>query len=419
MKFIVLIVFSAMCLVSDPSNAGFLGDFKKTVKSAGNVLKKIPKVVVPLQPAIDIVRGKKSPDQAVRGLVNDTGQLLQSGTEVLRTTDLAVSQTFQKAAALIPGDAGRIVYEIVEGPNRYLRELAFTATGAAAAVLQGQDPLIAVTLPVAAAIRDSRNQFYPQSKPLSEDVKSVLAPIIPAQILSRARIATGRVSISLPTAISAIGSLFNRERDAVTLDDVIVFINEPDFDSFSGMMLLVHELYHVYQYESWGVELFAYRYVKNYGRVEGEAEQAEEHGKQYVGQIRGGNVRVVSGGAFTKPVASVSKTVRTPLGTTNIFVPASRSERLNSFGNIPLTDRCMINGEFLVVNGANVVMSVNQSGMAIGRRVNPLNLDCIFDLTNQFNGARFCVQRGSGLVYAGAPIPVGRCQQCNNRQCIN
>lgn len=398
------------------SNAGLLDDVGDFLDDAVDVVADIPKVVVPLQPTIDIIRGKKSPDEAISGLVNDAGQLLQDGTQVIRTADRAVNQTFAEAVDAVGGDIGTIIYEVAFGGQRYMSEAVFTSADAAGQILQGEDPAIIIGLPLAAAIRDSRNKFAGSARPLPDKVKQVLAPIIPASVLNRARITTGSVKISLPTAISAIGPVFADEKDAVTLDDTIVYLSEPNFNTQSGMLLLVHELYHVYQYEQWGVDLFAYRYLKNYARVEAEAEQAEQHAASYIGQALGGSpfsaASIVAGHQVTR-----QQIVQTPMGPTTIYVPTTQNQFMTSISAAPLTDRCVVNGEHVVVDAMNSVFSISQGGLRVGQRLPPLHPACFFDLISVSN-ARYCVQRNSGYVFAETPYPVGACQPCNGPQCF-
>ncbi|MEO9898474.1 MAG: hypothetical protein ABJD13_16005 [Paracoccaceae bacterium] len=398
------------------SQAGLLDDVGDFLEEAVDVVADIPKVVLPLQPAIDIVRGKKNPDEAISGLVNDAGQLLQDGTQVIRTVDRAVNQTFAEAVDAVGGDIGTIIYEVTFGGQRYMSEAVFTSADAVGQVLQGEDPAILIGLPLAAAIRDSRNKFAGSAQPLPDQVKQVLAPIIPASVLNRARITTGTVKISLPTAISAIGPVFADEKDAVTIDDTIVYLSEPDFNTQSGMLLLVHELYHVYQYEQWGVDLFAYRYLKNYARVEAEAEQAEQHAASYIAQALGGSAfsaaSIVAGHQLTQ-----QQTIQTPMGPTTIYVPTTQNQFMASISAAPLTDRCVVNGEHVVVNVTNSVFSISQGGLMVGQRLPPLHPACFFDLVSISN-ARYCVEINSGYVFAETPYPVGVCQPCNGPQCF-
>ena len=61
--------------------------------------------------------------------------------------------------------------------------------------------------------------------------------------------------------------------DAITLDYVIVFANEED--ALNNEVGWVHELTHVRQYQDWGVQGFAIRYIRSHSSVEKEAYNEE------------------------------------------------------------------------------------------------------------------------------------------------
>lgn len=61
--------------------------------------------------------------------------------------------------------------------------------------------------------------------------------------------------------------------DAITLDYVIAFANEED--ALDNVVGWVHELTHVRQYQDWGVQGFAVRYIRSHSLVEREAHDEE------------------------------------------------------------------------------------------------------------------------------------------------
>ncbi len=62
------------------------------------------------------------------------------------------------------------------------------------------------------------------------------------------------------------------DRAAITLNEVVVFAREAD--ARGDAALWAHELWHVQQFTSWGVDDFAVRYVRDFRAVESEAEKA-------------------------------------------------------------------------------------------------------------------------------------------------
>lgn len=104
-------------------------------------------------------------------------------------------------------------------------------------------------------------------------VRNDLAGFIPDHILdmARFRIGGGGDLTLQANAIRYVGAV------AITLDYVIVFRDQDD--AFHNPVLWVHELTHVMQYQDWGMQEFARRYVKNYPLVEKAAYDAE---KRYI-----------------------------------------------------------------------------------------------------------------------------------------
>lgn len=70
---------------------------------------------------------------------------------------------------------------------------------------------------------------------------------------------------------------------AVTLDDVIVFQNRDE--ALEDPKLWAHELKHVMQFEEWGVQGFATRYLSDYNAVENEAWEYRWQFMKYAGLI--------------------------------------------------------------------------------------------------------------------------------------
>jgi hypothetical protein len=101
-------------------------------------------------------------------------------------------------------------------------------------------------------------------------VRNGLRSYFSASALRRAKYTVGVVDITLPNFINR-GSKFLGSEHAVVVDDIIVFSSNPP--SFAeNPAWWGHEMTHVSQYEQWGVDGFAWRYMQSFGNeIEGEA----------------------------------------------------------------------------------------------------------------------------------------------------
>jgi uncharacterized protein DUF4157 len=87
----------------------------------------------------------------------------------------------------------------------------------------------------------------------------------PAALLQKCRFATGRShALTLPALAFSYG-----DATAITLGDVVLF--KTDRVAETDLKVWAHELTHVMQYQRWGIEGFANRYVRDSRAVEQEA----------------------------------------------------------------------------------------------------------------------------------------------------
>jgi hypothetical protein len=131
-----------------------------------------------------------------------------------------------------------------------------------------QDMANVVNLPGAAlavAIRNAKAQASNGAIPIPQQIRQILQPYVPAEILNSVRVNINARSLSLNSAVM----MLNRDVEAITLEDVIVF------DTYQHMqndyITWAHELTHVMQYRARGVETFANMYVTNSWVLENEA----------------------------------------------------------------------------------------------------------------------------------------------------
>jgi hypothetical protein len=102
-------------------------------------------------------------------------------------------------------------------------------------------------------------------RPVPSAIHRALLGFFPDAILRKVRYCGGQAdNITIPGLALTYGHV-----DAVTLGDVIMF--RDDRASRTDSKLWAHELTHVMQYERWGIDGFARRYLQDYEAVEREA----------------------------------------------------------------------------------------------------------------------------------------------------
>lgn len=401
---------------SGNAQGGWLKDRLEDVKKIPN---SIPHVPNPIQPQIDIITGTP-PKQAFSDFVKNNGNTIVTVVDKARTVSNTAEMPLSNAVQAVGGKYGTIAYEILSGTQRYQREFVFSAADGAANILQGQDPLAALALPLAAAIRDARSKFYNESKPLPDKLIQLLAPVLPMPLLHRARYAKGELKIALPYIINSEKKMFENEpTHAVTVDDIIVFSNVPGCETESDVVWWAHELHHVHQFSQWGVDQFAFNYLKHSGRVESEANHAEEFVRSYLEKLPTGNV-LQPEASFSKIHWYEKKQIETPLGVTEVFV-----ETQQAMSGFQATDRCIIKGDDVVILKDKSIISITQGGITVGSQISPpTDPLCSFDLLSHKSGRRYCVAPPTGYVLArdpltpltntiiGSGIVVGRCAKC-------
>ncbi len=119
---------------------------------------------------------------------------------------------------------------------------------------------------LAALIVGARQQAIADGvRPIPPAVYRSLLGYFPAALLQRCRFAVGKSrALTLPGLAFSYG-----DATAITLGDVVLFKNERVADT--GLKVWAHELTHVMQYQRWGTEGFAERYVRDSAAVEQEA----------------------------------------------------------------------------------------------------------------------------------------------------
>ncbi len=115
-------------------------------------------------------------------------------------------------------------------------------------------------------------------RPIPTAVYRRLLGFFPAALLQQVRFATGPAAnrISLPSLAFSYG-----DAAAITLREVVLFRDEKAAQS--DLKLWAHELTHVLQYQRWGLDGFASRYVTDRAGVEKEATDNAERFAKWLG----------------------------------------------------------------------------------------------------------------------------------------
>ena len=102
-------------------------------------------------------------------------------------------------------------------------------------------------------------------RPIPVTVYRSLLGYFPADLLQKTRFAVGGArSLTLPALAFSYG-----DATAMTLGEVVLF--KSDRQAETDLKVWAHELTHVMQYQRWGIDGFADRYVRDSGGVEQEA----------------------------------------------------------------------------------------------------------------------------------------------------
>ena len=102
-------------------------------------------------------------------------------------------------------------------------------------------------------------------RPLPTVVNRALLGYFPSALLQKCRYATGQ---SQSLKIPAVGVSYG-DANAITLGEVVLFKQERVAEC--DLKLWAHELTHVMQYQRWGIDDFAHRFVRDAHVLEQEA----------------------------------------------------------------------------------------------------------------------------------------------------
>lgn len=255
-------VSAAFALASVPAHAdGLLGG---AIKSIGRT------VGGSTGAAISSV-GQAGDDTSRNLQHGNVGAAIQNGGQVIMGAGGVTGGMISDAGRATSVPAIRQVANAVASTVTIDSDNLATTTIVAGGLLQGQDPREIYAAPLATALYQARNAHIRDSHPIPDSIKEALRGSIPGSVLERARYTVGDLEITIS---NVIGRVNYREPYAVTVDNVIVFNEEPsdDPDDEGALHWWAHELTHVWQYSVWGVPRFAMNYINNYPAVEHEAD---------------------------------------------------------------------------------------------------------------------------------------------------
>lgn len=251
-------------------------------------------VVVPVKVAVEtakVITGNESPEQAAKVVKDEIVKIPVKAGEAVNSTATAAQNlsnlpidAAKAGLASVAGKPGEIVGDALTVGQRATSEVGVTIAKGVGNLLQGHDPLEAnpATLALAAAIESARDQHQQEAKPVPEPVRAALSPLVPGPILNKAKYTVGFTKLSLPDAINTCQTeIGSAKAHAVTVDYIIVFSDEPKL-TISGLSWWAHELHHVAQYDKFGVQTFAQKYIKSSSALENEARAKEEEAVKYL-----------------------------------------------------------------------------------------------------------------------------------------
>ncbi len=268
-----LLLFAFLFALSFQTNSQFLKDIGNFVSGVANTT--IKTLTAPTEAVINtgkVIIGQGNVYDIYKPLqqaIQQTGNTTVQGYNIISAQQTYFMQEAEKFAQNSGGNAGAFIFDVGTFSNRYYNQLAQSGVNSANGILQGQNPLQISAIPLAVAIRAARARHYNKSMPLPEDVKNALRSNFSDQILNKARYCIGNIQITLPNFIGQGQKLFGNDAFAVKVGDVIVFNSNPC--SFTqNAFWWTHEITHIEQYSNWGIETFAFNYLKDYGGIENE-----------------------------------------------------------------------------------------------------------------------------------------------------
>lgn len=223
--------------------------------------------------SVKVVTGAATPSDIlnpIKEIAQSSGSTIQAAADAINDPAKSMYTTVQNLAQKLPG--GGIIFDLAIASTKFYTDLGYTSAVTLGNTLKGQNPLVLTAAPLAAAIYAARDAYAGSAKDLPEDVKRGLKDVFPENILQKAKWVVGKVEITLPNFIGQ-GAKFMGDHYAVVVDNIIVFNKTPPSYKEAATWW-AHEITHVQQYNDLTIEVFAYKYLKDFGKsLETEANE--------------------------------------------------------------------------------------------------------------------------------------------------
>ena len=222
----------------------------------------------------DLLIQGDSLERAMDELTRDTKSGLR---KVVNAPGVATVSVIGAGGDMVDGVAGHVAGDIFKAgtlPVAIASVLPGTFVDLVLEVSDGGDVGDARGIPLDAAIRQAHTYYEPRSKPLPEQVKTMLAPHFSEEILRDARYAVDGHGGSIAGIINGLRTNIGDAKGAnhaVTINNIIVFDREPK--GVEDLDFWAHEMQHVVQYAERGILGFATDYTKNASALEDEADR--------------------------------------------------------------------------------------------------------------------------------------------------
>jgi hypothetical protein len=236
-------------------------------------LPKAPKIPLPKIPTPKEIL--KEADKAFDGVVGAVAKPIKDVASELSNVEQRVKDVIGDATERLGGEGARA---LVEDIMRVARPLTYSHAEAVVESveeflktgnLEALNPLATL---VAGEMRMVRDTYWDRAHPIDGAVRAAMPAELQVATEKARFISMVEVQAELPIPTFAINHL-NRA-SAIVAIDLIFFKDVPDAETQEGGHYWAHELWHVMQYNEWGVDGFVRRYLGNEFGFRGKGSQA-------------------------------------------------------------------------------------------------------------------------------------------------
>lgn len=278
-------------LLSGVANAlGIGGDVKKTLEAvddgvgdglqavgdagAAAAQATIQVAVAPTVLLVHLAQGDtKAIEDSIKNLVSEVSNVATATAKVASTPYFIAADITRD----IDGDGVKIIRAAIAGQLVTINIVPILLEKLAKADAQTPEEIAQaianapIEILLAAHLQGAQNVLEPAAKPIPKSIKKLLKDYYDGATLEKAKYLVSAAGFTLPEAINGTQAFMGNHAFAVTVGNIIIFSVEPD-NSDTAILWWAHELQHVAQYEKWGIDGFAEKYVRNFPEVEKEAD---------------------------------------------------------------------------------------------------------------------------------------------------